>query len=178
LCDGVFLSSLVFLPNQLDGARAPLRRLISCLPPELAMAALSVKMIWPNYFHLLSVLLILQSSCATHAFASFPAKGHHQFFLRQKESKRSPIPLYQSSRRCDASFPVPGADCSSSFLMQPVNRRQIIQSSTVVATIFQQNTSHAEESNTQITRGEIFQIEDPTTYSAVVYIPRAVYGKE
>lgn len=73
---------------------------------------------------------------------------------------------------------MPGADCSSSFLMQPVNRRQIIQSSTVVATIFQQNTSHAEESNTQLTRGEIFQIEDPNSYSAVVYIPRAVYGKE
>eukprot|EP00984_Skeletonema_dohrnii_P021235 scaffold10548_cov110-Skeletonema_dohrnii-CCMP3373.AAC.4 len=63
-----------------------------------------------------------------------------------------------------------------------VNRRQIIQSSTVAAAIFQQFTSpvisYAAEESTQISRGTIFEIQDPNSYSAVVYIPKATEGKE
>lgn len=64
-----------------------------------------------------------------------------------------------------------------------VDRRQIIiQSSTAVAAIFQQFTSpvisYADEESTQISRGTIFEIQDPNSYSAVVYIPKATDGKE
>jgi len=44
--------------------------------------------------------------------------------------------------------------------------------------MFQQNKSYAEESPTQISRGTIFEIQDPNSYSAVVYIPQAKDGKE
>lgn len=96
--------------------------------------------------------------------------------------KTSPSRLHQSSSRRNDDFfsdkHLLAADLGSSSLLQYVNRRQIIQSSTVVAAMFQQNKSYAEESSTQISRGAIFEIKDPNSYSAVVYIPRAKDGKE
>lgn len=69
---------------------------------------------------------------------------------------------------------------SFSTLPQHVNRRQIItQSSMFITAILQciisPKLSYAEES-ILIPRGEVFEIQDPNSYSAVVYIPPSVKG--
>ena len=97
----------------------------------------------------------------------------------QQELIRSPIQLNLSSRRNDDHYSDEQA-IKFDKPQQQVNRRHILQSSTVTAALLQQLTSpvisYAAEEPTQISRGTVFEIQDPNSYSAVVYVPRAKDG--
>ena len=101
----------------------------------------------------------------------------------QQELSRSPIRLNPSSRRNDDNNSDTYSDNQAvnfDATHRLVNRRQVIQSSTVTAAILQQLTSpvisYAADESTQISRGAIFEIQDPNSYSAVVYVPKAKDG--
>mmetsp|Transcript_3124 Transcript_3124/g.4806 ORF Transcript_3124/g.4806 Transcript_3124/m.4806 type:complete len:359 (-) Transcript_3124:9-1085(-) len=100
----------------------------------------------------------------------------------QHELCRSPRLLALSSRRRDDHYSDKQAGSNFDTPQQQVSRRQLIQSSTTAAGILQQlaspAVSHAAEESNQISRGTIFEVHDPNSYSAVVYVPGAKDGKE
>lgn len=116
-------------------------------------------------------MLLITQNCTTNAFCG------------QRELCTSPRRLTLPSRRSDDYY---SDEQTENFgtPQQQVNRRQLIQSSSIVTTaiILQQLTSpaisYAVEESTQISRGTIFEIQDPNSYSAVVYVPKAKDGKE
>lgn len=120
-------------------------------------------MIWADYYVLVAVLLILQN-CTINALCG------------QQTFCRSPRRLVLSSRRSDDYYSDKQAE-NFDAPQQQVNRRHVIQSSSLAsAAMLQQLTSPvishaAEEVSTQISRGTIFVIQDPSSYSAVVYVP-------
>ena len=84
--------------------------------------------------------------------------------------------MSRSSIRLDLSS-IWSDDCVDSNRQHQVNRRHVIQSSPIAAAIIQQQLTsppvmaYAAENPTPISRGTIFEIQDPNSYSAVVYVP-------
>lgn len=138
-----------------------------------------------SYFF--AVLLILQVSCI-NAFiirrhASCFAKLPTQLKLCSYDDNKFFCGKHQRVEE-EANTDAIGfcSRSSSSMLEDDVNRRQLLKSSIIAAASLQQTIliatpkiSYASEEDSVpiLPRGQVFEVQDPNSYSAVVYIPPA-----
>lgn len=136
-------------------------------------------------FYFFGVLLIVQVSCIN----AFILRHHTSCFDIPTQLKLS---SYDDKKFCGKHQRVDeeaDADalgfcscCSSSMLEDDVSRRQLLKTSIIAAASLQQTiliatpkiTYASEEDSVPIlNRGKVFEVQDPNSYSAVVYIPSA-----